>query len=320
MVISGVSVVIPTLNRPNSLKLCINSYLKLSGLAELIIINDGSTVDIDSVVDPYLQDHRIKYIRHTERKGSSYSYNEGVSLSFSSIVLLTQDCTLASDGALLRVMDYEQKMKSERIACISGRTFDVSNETFELLSNGSLRIESNRFRPYIPDNAAPKISWITGEVTGSFSAFSKSTDAKVLTGFFAVSKQIFLELGGFDSRRYLGNHYREETDFHLRALQSGYTLKYDPGIVSFHCPQKTGGQRSNLLRNEYYAARNHALFLSRFYGFKIFFMFPMFMFGRIMLNFVGSRLNKLVSCKYFERYFARYAHIEASAIRSHAPL
>jgi GT2 family glycosyltransferase len=318
MVIAGVSVVIPTLNRPNSLKLCINSYLKLPGLAELIIINDGSTVDLDSVLYPYLNDPRIKYVRHTVRKGSAYSYTEGVSLSLSCVVLLTQDCTIASDETLLRILDYEQKMKSERIACISGRTFEVSNETFELLSNGGLRIEGNSFRPYVQDDVPPKMSWITGEVTGSFSAFSKSTAAKVLTGFFAVSKQVFLEMGGFDFRRYIGNHYREETDFHLRALQSGYTLKYDPRIVGFHCYQRTGGQRSNsnLLLYEYYVARNHALFLSRFYGVKIFFMFPVFIMSRGIFRFLNFRLNRFIPYKYFERYFVRAVTLGASAIRS----
>jgi GT2 family glycosyltransferase len=318
MVIAGVSVVIPTLNRPDSIKLCINSYLKLPGLAELIIINDGSTADIDSVLRPYLADHRIKYVSHTVRKGSSYSYTEGVSLAISNVVLLSQDCTIVSDETLLHVLDYEQKMKSERIACISGRVFDVSKETFESISNDGLSIEGNSFRPYVQNDVLPKMSGITGEVTGSFSAFSKSINAKVLSGFFAVSKQVFLEMGGFDYKRYIGNHYREETDFHLRALQSSYTLKYDPGIIAFHSPQQTGGQRSNsnLLLYEYYVARNHAFFLSRFYGFKIFFMFPTFIMSRGIFRVLGSRFNMLIPNEYFERYFSRTETLGASAIRA----
>jgi GT2 family glycosyltransferase len=307
MMMDGICVVIPTLNRPDSLKLCIDSYLRLPGLAQLIVINDGSTVDTDSVLDPYLSDHRIRYVRHAVRKGSSYSYTEGVSLSNSSIVFMSQDDLIVSDETLLCIMDYEHKIESERIACIGGRVFSVSAETFKALSNGGFKIRGNTFRPYVPDDAPPRMSLITGEVTGSFSAFSKSNVAEVLSGAFAVSKQVFLEMGGFDFKRYIGNHYREETDFHLRALRAGYALRYDPRIVCFHCMQRTGGQRSNFLLYEYYVARNHALFLSRFYGFKMLFMLPVFIMSRGTFLYLGSRLNRFIPFKYFAPYFARYA-------------
>ena len=147
-----------------------------------------------------------------------------------------------------------------------------------------------------------KISHLTGEVVGSFSAFSESAPADMLCGVFAVSKNVFMELGGFDYKRYTGNHYREETDFHLRALQKGYKLIYDPRIIGFHYHQKSGGQRSNILLYEYYTVRNHALFLSRFFGFKTLPMLALFAVNRIASLCVTSHFNKIVPSQAFSRY------------------
>lgn len=283
------------------LKICIKSYLKLDGLSELIIINDNSKPVVESVVRPFLKDHRIKYIRHSVKKGSAFSFSEGVRFSSSSIIFLAQDDLILSEKSLLYVLEYAARMNKSEVACVGGRLLSVSFELFKSISEGAVKADENNIS-IVKNNRLPYISRLTGDVVGSFSALSTLTPAKMLCGVFAVSKTAFLEINGFDSNRYVGNHYREETDFHLRALCEGYKILYDPRILSFHCYQKTGGQRMNRLLYEYYVVRNHALFLSRFFGFKTLIMLPLFAINHLADLYVTSRFNKIISSEYFQRY------------------
>lgn len=298
----GISVVLPTFNRPNSLRLCIDAYLNLRGLAELIIINDGSTVDVDPLMDRYSNHPKIKYVRHSKRKGTAYSVNEGVRLSSNPIVFLTADDIALSADSLVECLKYASKMIEREIGCVGGRLFSVSYETFRKISLGMLIVDNSSRYPIPRNNNPPWVNSVTGEIMNSFSAFFKPALAEMLPGTAAVSKEIFLKVGGFDYKRYLGNHYREETDFHLRVLKNGFKLVYDPRIVCFHYHQKSGGQRSNIVRYEYYVMRNHAFFLSRFFGFKTFLMMPLFVMQRAATLFLTSRFNPAFSAAYFQRY------------------
>lgn len=189
-----------------------------------------------------------------------------------------------------------------KIGCVGGRVFSVSYEVFRQISLDMLKTDRSSIYPIPRNNRPPQLNPMTGEVMNTFSALSKPAFAEMLSGLVAVSKDMFLRIGGFDYGRYSGNHYREETDFHLRILQNGFKLMYDPGIVCFHCHQRGGGQRSNMARYEYYVMRNHAFFLARFFGFKTFFMMPLFAVQRATTLFLTSHFNPTFSAEYVQRY------------------
>ena len=75
-----VSVILPTYNRANYIKDAIESVLNQTYRnIELIIIDDGSTDNTQAVIEPYLKDNRIRYIRR-ENSGAAAARNKGLAL------------------------------------------------------------------------------------------------------------------------------------------------------------------------------------------------------------------------------------------------
>lgn len=73
-----VSVIIPTYNRANSLSKTIQSVLNQTYTSfEIIVVDDGSVDDIESVVIKF-NDKRIKYYRHVLNLGGSAARNTGI--------------------------------------------------------------------------------------------------------------------------------------------------------------------------------------------------------------------------------------------------
>jgi len=73
-----VSVIIPAYNAAGSINRSLESVLSQDyGDVEIIIVNDGSTDDTESVLRKYLSDNKIKYFK-TENKGVSRAINTGL--------------------------------------------------------------------------------------------------------------------------------------------------------------------------------------------------------------------------------------------------
>ncbi|HOP69444.1 MAG TPA: glycosyltransferase family 2 protein [Bacillota bacterium] len=76
-----VTVVIPTYNREQYLQEAIDSVVVQTAAAwSLIIVDDASTDATPAVVDPYLKDKRISYVRLDENGGVSKALNQGLEL------------------------------------------------------------------------------------------------------------------------------------------------------------------------------------------------------------------------------------------------
>lgn len=75
-----VSVILPTYNRAGYIKDAIESVLNQTYRnIELLIIDDGSTDNTQAVIEPYLKDNRIRYIRQ-ENAGAAAARNRGLAL------------------------------------------------------------------------------------------------------------------------------------------------------------------------------------------------------------------------------------------------
>jgi len=76
-----VSVILPTYNRGHLIKRAIGSVLNQSLIdLELIVVDDGSTEDIEKIVKSF-DDGRIKYIRHEANRGAGAARNTGIKAS-----------------------------------------------------------------------------------------------------------------------------------------------------------------------------------------------------------------------------------------------
>src|SRR5205823_722134 len=94
----GVSVVVPTRNRPDQIEPCIKSILANPGDDYEVVVSDQSSDDAtERAVAPYATNGRLRYVRTTTR-GSSSSRNVGIASSRGPILAFTDDdCRVSPD-------------------------------------------------------------------------------------------------------------------------------------------------------------------------------------------------------------------------------
>ena len=76
-----VSVIIPVYNGAAYIRRAIDSALKQDVELEVLVIDDGSTDDIDTVMQAYENEDRVTYLKNPENLGVAGTRNRGVSLS-----------------------------------------------------------------------------------------------------------------------------------------------------------------------------------------------------------------------------------------------
>ncbi len=89
-----------------------------------------------------------------------------------------------------------------------------------------------------------------------------SGPSRFVSGAMIFSSEFFTLLGGFDSRTYGGNGFREESDLQWRARKMGGRLMYieDPFFQHLNVP---GGYQKVRSENEFYYMRNQTIFALR---------------------------------------------------------
>lgn len=100
-------------------------------------------------------------------------------------------------------------------------------------------------------------------------------------------------IGGYEERAYKGTYCREESDLNMRLINRGFKFYFQPAAIADHNRVSTGGCRlSGRLRQTYYYARNHIVFLLRNFGIKSTYMIPCFLIEfsrRVLVNNFSSR-------------------------------
>lgn len=99
-----ISIVVTLFNYKCYIKDLIESVLKQTHQNwELVIVDDGSTDVPMSVIEPYLKDEQIKYIKFAENKGYSAAKNEGIrNTSGNYIVMIDADDMLTENSLEIR--------------------------------------------------------------------------------------------------------------------------------------------------------------------------------------------------------------------------
>lgn len=257
-----ISIVIPCYNRWSFLPNVIESIFSQTFKNwEIILIDDASDIAHNDII----QDARIEYLRLDQRKGSGHARNIGAAHSKGKFVLFVDD-DMTLDPKYLENLLRIYKQKTDAGA-VGGRLIYVHKRKF--------------FDPNIFYDTPVKVGNLSGEVLGGFDR--KTVDIVEVPVLHVVSlfkKEEFLSIGGFDETTYVGNRYREETDLFYRIRQTGSKLYFDPNTFARHFDIKSGGQRSNLMKTEFYVLLNHKRFLKKFYPNRCFLMMTCFVVRR----------------------------------------
>jgi len=215
-----ISVIIPTCEgREKEIRELINYLLKMrKKIFEIIIVIDKS-----EETRKYLTNLRKKYkilgiLFSKERRGRCKAKNEGAKKARGDILLFLDD----------------------DVRTLSKNYFDVLAEDFNIHIIGAVsgREIKERKAPKLKKLISSRIGIITslGEVISNFDThIEKPKIVKALPGCnFAIRKDIFEKVGGFDENYDIGTAYREETDLQVRISKLGYKLLFDPRISVIH--------------------------------------------------------------------------------------
>ena len=137
-----VSVIIPVYNRLELLPRTLKSVLNQThGNLEIIIIDDGSSEDIKSVLDK-IKDNRIHYIRHNINKGVAAAWNTGVNAAHGKyITFLGSDDEWFERNIEKQIINLSERGKEYRVSyCLSEIYLDsesriLEQRTFDLEGN-----------------------------------------------------------------------------------------------------------------------------------------------------------------------------------------
>ncbi|GEM_PF-3246886 len=193
-----ISVIIPTYNRPDRLRRCLESVARQTLSKEdfeVFIMDDGSERDNRPVVDEFSGEMDLTYVK-CEKEGPAASRNKGLKRANAPVVAFADDDCVLDEGWLSAI--HEGFERHPGISCLKGRT---------------LAFEPNEF-------AGACEKYIYG---------SKKSHA---TNNIAYRKEVFGDIGGFDTR------YRgaagEDVDLKWRFLKAGYKRLYSEDMVAYH--------------------------------------------------------------------------------------
>ncbi|MBU68816.1 MAG: hypothetical protein CL858_25805 [Cupriavidus sp.] len=247
-----VTVVVPTYKRAHLLPQTIASYLQPE-VAQLVLVDDCSPDDTPEVARQLMQRHpQVTYLRNAVNGKQTTSKNRGKSLAQTEYVYFGDDDSILQPGAMARLL-----------LTAAETSADIVGASALYLRDDRDTDEAVMRRRNVAGNADDVVRLDRLQFDFAAAA-SRPIDVPVCHASFLIrtdaAKAIDFDTG------YVGNCYREETDYLVRSRARGMKIVYEPRAVQINLPpsQATGGARGRgRLSYESYALYNTARFLFR---------------------------------------------------------
>lgn len=195
-----VSIVTPTFNRAKYIRLAVESVLAQTERRwELLIVDDGSTDDTATVLQPYLSDPRINYIYQSNR-GQSAARNVALDKARGAYVGFLDSDDIWFPEKLERQLQLFERHPDAHIVHGDETTIDENGDE---ISRKNMRRYSGRITPQL------------------------LADNSVSITTALVRRECFDVMGGFDPKYGVADDYELWLRFSAR-----YSFLYDPGLVA----------------------------------------------------------------------------------------
>lgn len=226
------SVVVPTYNRSEVLRVCLASLARQTlslDQFEVLVVDDGSTDDTESVVRGFQGTLSVRYLRQPHNRGRAAARNRGIREA-------TGDVVVFVDSDVFPVPGFLAAHRSIHLA--SPRA----------VGRGPLLLTAHLDDPFAKRPLLPDPS----------PAFLDTANA-------SVRREHLLAAGGFDEEF---RHYGwEDADLGLRLRRMGLKRVYDRRALAYHYqPPATPESVPELLRKEEERARMAVRFLRKHPG------------------------------------------------------
>jgi len=275
-----VSIILPTYNRAELLRTCLESIVDQKYTDwELFVIDDCSQDDTEKVVQTYLSDDRIHYIRNSENLGMSHSRKKGLKLCKTDMIFITEDDLILHGDCLEILVDtfIDLKKKIKTLFHVAPKSINVSRDRWEKSAVKLLGKFLSKTTP--PDTQKSsrcelKLNMLTGYPYTEYGEIFTETPILPSGGLYDLD---LLRKIGF-CEDYIGKPiFHEDNDLHFRARKCGLRFFHQPKAICYHLRYPYGGERSlNLLSQQYFTLRNHFHFIAKFFGLKSLYMAPIF--------------------------------------------
>jgi GT2 family glycosyltransferase len=251
-----VTIVIPSYGRGRLLARFLPTYLA-QDCAEIVIVDDASPTSIETEVRGQLEVEpertRIVFVRHDTRRQQPQARMTGVQRASQQLIFFGEDDAYLEPGLVSSLCRYVVAAECD-MCCgpwISTLEVDARGRPSETAATAEELVDMK-----VVGLRAPKQP-------------TRPIQVPILHSLALMRRDDVLDIG-FDSG-YIGNAFREETDFYVRAAAAGKRLAFVPAPAAYHYkgPLNVGGGQhsANILHEltsyEWYVARNNLRFLRR---------------------------------------------------------
>ncbi|AYK14396.1 MAG: glycosyltransferase family 2 protein [Methanosarcina flavescens] len=274
-----VSIILPTYNRASVLGVCIESILNQSYTNWELLISDDCSTDktVEVIKDYMIRDPRITGMSHEHNLGLPRNRNTALFAAKGQLVFFIEDDLVLHLNCLEELVSTYNSFDTHNIVIVP-RLIENTNPDKEAVKR-DVPFYVNKF---------------TGEIFNNYGQDSGNV-IEVEMGHACClypAKQL-QSIGGYEEKAYKGTYCREESDLNMRLINKGFKFYFQPAAVADHNKVSTGGCRlSGRLRQTYFYARNHIIFLLRNFGIKSTYMIPCFLIvlsRRILINNLFSK-------------------------------
>jgi len=202
------SFIVPVYNRPDEIQELLQSFVNLETdmVYEIVIVEDGSTISSENVVNLYKDKLDISYY-FKPNSGPGDSRNYGMKVAKGNyFIILDSDCILPENY----LTEVKSSLKLEYVDCFGGP--DAAHPSFSSLQK------------------AIDFSMTSFITTGGIRGRSGSVDKFQPRSFnMGISKKAFLTSGGFGKI-----HPGEDPDLSIRLWDLGFKTKLIPDAIVYH--------------------------------------------------------------------------------------
>lgn len=201
------SIIVPVFNRPNEVEELLESISKQSlSDFEVIIVEDGSTIKCEEVVQRYQDTINVKYYyKDNSGPGETRNYGSGKS-NGEYLIILDSDCILPPDY----LKNVHDELQNNPCDAFGGP--DRAHESFT------------------PVQKAISYAMTSFFTTGGIRGGKKKLDKFYPRSFnLGIRKDAFDALGGFSKMR-----FGEDIDLSIRIFDNGYSCRLFPDAWVYH--------------------------------------------------------------------------------------
>lgn len=242
MIDPDVTVIVPTHNRAIQVLEKVKWILRDNRVGEVIVVVDGST---DETIDQLrlVTDPRLMVIVNKTPIGPSRARNAGIPYATRPWVALLDDDDFHSDDFFAQLM----RIATESRAAVVGTAWLHFEPGTDPQSGFELAARSPSGPNLSSPSIVPNTEW---------------AECLWLPNNVLVRRSVLASVK-FDEG-YLGNFWREETDFFVSVARAGHKVVVTDRAYSYQYDKPSGGiVRSNRLAYEYWVARNDIRFMRR---------------------------------------------------------